>query len=835
MQGITIVTPSFNQAQYLEQCIDSILSQNYPDLEYIIMDGGSTDGSVEIIKKYEKHLSYWQSRPDGGQYQALNTGFSRSTKPIMGWLNADDMLHKGGLAAVGEVFSAFPKVEFLTGKRVGFDVNGDIASYGHIDQTWCHNLLLNKDLVRKETLFIMQEATFWRRTLWETAGSGLDTSFSLAADFELWLRMSRHAALHTVNALTGGFRCYSMEQRCNKSRDEYVEQCCLVIDRELGLNLPPAQHRATPPPLIDYPIRNKSHSFDILTRNERPKISIVTPSFNQGEYLEECIDSVLSQNYPNMEYIVMDGGSTDGSAEIIKKHARHLNYWQSRRDYGQYHAVNTGFLISTGEIMAWLNSDDKYHPGALWLLADAFESAPDIEWITGSPTLWDKDGAACGFSSKPPLWSREKYLRGEVSSPYIQQESTFWRRSLWHKAGSTLDPEFPLAADMELWARFFRHAQLHTLHAPLGGFRSHPGEGQRSEVGQDLYQREAERIVARERAIFSANPTGQLQPPPVPLQVMDVVSSAGSRITAENFGFFNYSRSIHFPYFAGCDRDLYGRAVAPGSCDIKSYQELLAYTFIRHNLPKASRILVTAAADSPIIAAAQTDYEVWSLSATPRVAEGWGTSSCRVVKGEPGSFSRELPEAYFDLVLVISPPEQPPQTQDCCRGICRDIARLVKPGGHALHCFELRAGADGFSSSPLLPFLFQQADTCHRFVPFDQAPLDPFVFFKQGPQQSAGAAASSEEPRWLSYNVLWTPGGRTTADGGNAGEPAGVNGSEPGGAKGSGLQVAPPHAAAPPSPTEPAPRGPDQPRRLNILPTSASLKGASTAQQTTAS
>jgi len=102
-------------------------------------------------------------------------------------------------------------------------------------------------------------------------------------------------------------------------------------------------------------------------------------------------------------------------------------------------------------------------------------------------------------------------------------------------------------------------------------------------------------------------------------------------------------------------------------------------------------------------------------------------------------------------------------------------------------------------------------------VPFDQAPLDPFVFFKQGPQQSSGAAASSEEARWLSYNVLWAPGGRATADGGNAGEPAGVNGSEPGGAKGSGLQVAPPHgAAAPPSPTEPAPRVPDQPRRLHI-------------------
>ena len=808
MPGITIVTPSFNQAPFLEQCINSILSQNYPDLEYIIMDGGSTDGSVEIIKKYEKHLSYWQSRPDGGQYQALNTGFSRSTKPIMCWLNADDMLHKGGLAAVGEVFSAFPKVEFLTGKRVGFDVNGDIASYGHIDQTWCHNLLLNKDLVRKETLFIMQEATFWRRTLWETAGSGLDTSFSLAADFELWLRMSRHAALHTVNALTGGFRCYSMEQRCNKSRDEYVEQCCLAIDRELGLNLPPARHRATPPPLIDYPIRNKSHSFDILTRNERPKISIVTPSFNQGEYLEECVDSVLSQNYPNLEYTVMDGGSTDGSAEIIRKHATHLNYWQSRRDYGQYHAVNTGFLISTGEIMAWLNSDDKYHPGALWLLADAFESAPDIEWITGSPTLWDKEGAACGFSSKPPLWSREKYLRGEVSSPYIQQESTFWRRSLWHKAGSTLDPEFPLAADMELWARFFRHAQLHTLHAPLGGFRSHPGEGQRSEVGQDLYQREAERIVARERAIFNANPTGQLQPP-IPLQVRDVVSRAGSRITAENFGFFSYSRSIHFPYFAGCERELYGRAIDPGSCDVKTYQELLAYSFLRHNIPKGSRVLVIAGHDSPIISAAHGEYEFWSVPAGPEVAALSPAPPYREVMAPLGSFSAELPEGYFELVLGSFALEMGALNEGRWRDICRDIDRVLKPGGRALHCFDLRAGENGFESHPLLPFLFRHNAPCSKLVPFQQASLDPFVFFRNGESTSPGR----EPTRWLSYNVLLPKGGSYGADGATTPPPA----SPP-----TGQQTSPPPAPAPGDDetaaraTEAAPCESDPPRRLHI-------------------
>lgn len=747
MLGITIVTPSLNQAPFLEQCIDSILSQNYPDLEYIIMDGGSTDGSVEIIKKYQKHLTYWQSRPDGGQYRAINDGFSRSTNPVMGWLNADDMLHRGGLAVVGELFCAFPEVKFLTGKRVGFDINGDIASYGHIDETWCHDLLLDKDRIEKETLFVMQEATFWRRSLWEEAGGSLDTSWSLAADFELWLRMSRHAALHTVNALTGGFRCYSMEQRCNKNRDEYVAQCCRVIDREIALELPPAPHLSTPPPLIDYPLREKPARFDILTKRELPRISIVTPSFNQKQYLEECMDSVLGQNYPNLEYIVMDGGSTDGSAEIIEKYARHLNYWQSRKDYGQYHAVNAGFLISTGEIMAWLNSDDKYHPGAFWLVADAFQFLPELKWLTGSPTLWDKEGNVSAFDSQPPLWCREKYLQGKVHSPFIQQESTFWRRSLWQEAGATLASDFSLAADMELWARFFRHAQLHTLHAPLGGFRSHPGEGQRSEVASQQYAREAERIVARERAFFSANPN-QLLPPPAPLLVRDVVSCAGSRIREENFGFFSYSRSTHFPYFAGCDKELYGRAVDPRCCDVKTYQELLAYSFLRHNLPDGSRVLVIADNASPIVSAAQRHYECRSVPA-PSAAPSSG------VAAQPGWFDAGLPDDYFHLVIGSFKLETGDGSERRWRDLCRDVDRVLAPGGRALHCFDLKAGANGFESHPLLPFLLRHEVLCSRFVPFQQAALDPFVFFRNEEPSSPGL----EPVRWLSYNVLRPKGG----------------------------------------------------------------------------
>jgi glycosyltransferase involved in cell wall biosynthesis len=112
-------------------------------------------------------------------------------------------------------------------------------------------------------------------------------------------------------------------------------------------------------------------------KSELPKISIVTPSFNQGRFIEKTILSVIEQDYPNLEYIIIDGGSTDESVEIIKKYEKHLAYWVSEPDRGQSHAINKGFERATGEIFGWLNSDDWYHPGALKALAEAFAANPE--------------------------------------------------------------------------------------------------------------------------------------------------------------------------------------------------------------------------------------------------------------------------------------------------------------------------------------------------------------------------------------------------------------------------------------------------------------------------
>lgn len=203
-----------------------------------------------------------------------------------------------------------------------------------------------------------------------------------------------------------------------------------------------------------------------------PRISLVTPVRNSGKYIEQTIASVLAQEYPNLEYIVVDGASTDGTLEIIRKYEGHLNFWISEPDRGMYDALNKGFARSTGEIMGWISATDKLHPGGLKVVGEVFRAFPDVSWITGRPTHFNEDGYTINVADIPN-WTRLAFLAG--FNRYIQQESTYWRRSLWDKAGAYLDASgrCGIASDFELWVRFFRHAKIYPVDALIGGFRMH--------------------------------------------------------------------------------------------------------------------------------------------------------------------------------------------------------------------------------------------------------------------------------------------------------------------------------------------------------------------------
>lgn len=231
-----------------------------------------------------------------------------------------------------------------------------------------------------------------------------------------------------------------------------------------------------------------------------PKISIVTVNYNNARYLEETMLSVLNQQYPNLEYIVIDGGSTDGSVELIRKYESRLAYWISEKDEGQYHAVQKGFDKSTGDIMAWINSDDLYVPNSFFAVAEIFNTFPKVKWLMGIPREYNQSGTMISRIALPwARWSKYRYYTYDFQ--FIQQESSFWKRELWEAAGSKMNPDYKYAGDMELWTRFFRHAKLHTTVATLAGFRHHQNN-QRSVEFRQEYLTECHHAIEHELKHF---------------------------------------------------------------------------------------------------------------------------------------------------------------------------------------------------------------------------------------------------------------------------------------------------------------------------------------------
>jgi glycosyltransferase involved in cell wall biosynthesis len=200
-----------------------------------------------------------------------------------------------------------------------------------------------------------------------------------------------------------------------------------------------------------------------------PLVSIITPSFNQGKYLKATISSVLSQDYPNIEYFIIDGGSTDESLSIIKKYASRLAGWVSEKDHGQTDAINKGFKFATGSILAWLNSDDTYQPGAVRQAVDYLSRTPEVGLVYGDANFINETGTVIGrFPAAQTDFARLK--RGYV---HIPQQSAFWRAELWRQVGP-LDPTFYFAMDYDLWVRLARISRFQYLPGHVwANFRLH--------------------------------------------------------------------------------------------------------------------------------------------------------------------------------------------------------------------------------------------------------------------------------------------------------------------------------------------------------------------------
>jgi glycosyltransferase involved in cell wall biosynthesis len=228
-----------------------------------------------------------------------------------------------------------------------------------------------------------------------------------------------------------------------------------------------------------------------------PKISIVTPSFNQGKYVEETIRSVLLQGYPNLEYIVMDGGSTDESLEIFRKYESYFYYFKTGPDGGQSDAIAEGFNNSNGEILAWLNSDDRYQPGALWRIGDYFLKRRSVVFGCGDVNIIDSSGVTTSriYSIHP-----NTFLTSNLGLHFWPQPGCFWRRRTYYDVG-TLDISLQFCMDRDLFIRLTKKGPSRRVPGPpLADFRVH--EEAKSTILLATAEEESRMLIAKYGNVF---------------------------------------------------------------------------------------------------------------------------------------------------------------------------------------------------------------------------------------------------------------------------------------------------------------------------------------------
>lgn len=228
-----------------------------------------------------------------------------------------------------------------------------------------------------------------------------------------------------------------------------------------------------------------------------PKISVVTPSYNQGQFIEETIRSVLLQGYPNLEFIIIDGGSTDNTLDVIKKYEHWISYWVSEPDNGQGNAINKGLKKTTGDILFWLNSDDIVLPKAFSIVGNIFLSDPTVLLISGQANVINSIGETTGMV-KSYFYSWEELITNPGNS--IRQISTFFSRQLYEEVGS-IDEDLDISLDKELMALYSMHTTPLVIQDVLSAFRAH----QSSKTGKNLLAGYMETDRSRKRLLRNSS------------------------------------------------------------------------------------------------------------------------------------------------------------------------------------------------------------------------------------------------------------------------------------------------------------------------------------------
>jgi len=517
---ISVVVPSFNQGQFLEKTLNSIFTQNYPKLEVLIMDGGSTDNSLEIIRSYSNRVKYWQSQADGGQASAINAGIKRCEGDLVAWLNSDDFYLDNCFWKVADAYASSPYAGLYIGN--GFRYNekeGQFIPFSKKHTTF------NREALKFGLDYILQPSAFFSREAWGRVG-GLNPNLNFCMDWDVLIRIGEKYSVVLIHDFLSASREYQetktssgrMERACeiirmvhNSTSQEltlgsahYLLETLINIVTENNLDFLVAPFidslkiihncflerygsndgfpESSDNDVVDHlPIPRSD--FDYPTPNctcKLPLISIIVPSFNQSSFLDKALESIILQKYPNVEIIVIDGGSSDSSVDIIKSYQKHIYYWQSKRDSGPADAINQGFSIATGDILGWLSSDDLLASSALWEVAMTFMADCSLDLLFGNALYIDENNellfADHGTYKTGLYYGRfESYETHHKYWDYVYsvpQPTVFFRRSLMEAAGR-LNLAYHFIFDFELFSRYLKVANIKKIERVQAFYRIH--------------------------------------------------------------------------------------------------------------------------------------------------------------------------------------------------------------------------------------------------------------------------------------------------------------------------------------------------------------------------
>lgn len=492
-----IVIPSYNSEKFIEETLESIVANSLNNKIVVhLQDGGSEDATVGIFKqfvsnRFNKNIkASFSVGKDKGMYDAINRGIEYlethhddfyHENSIFTWLNTDDLLSPNALTTARSIVATNQYVNWFTG--IGSTIDESSASLATHDEIKAYKRgLLIKGLYDGETNpYVQQEGTFWKTHLFNVAGK-LNGELKLAGDWELWQRFAQHEALIKIDAILAFHRKHSnqlsVDQESYKSEIEAIrnDQEQFEVegkDQSLRAVFDSGKNQWN---LITVSEAGKNNNLKLCDVS-LPKITVVVPTFNQGKYIGETLQSIVDQGYPNLELIVIDGGSTDQTLEVVEQYKEHIDYFVSEQDKGQSDAINKGFKQATGDVYTWLNSDDQFLPDALFSVGLEF-SLNKVDMVIGICEVY-QDGKIINrhLTSNENFFPLKDILdldSGWNAGQFVYQPEAFFTADLWHRAGGHVKVDHYYSMDYELWSRFsLSEARIKVIGSSLINFRAH--------------------------------------------------------------------------------------------------------------------------------------------------------------------------------------------------------------------------------------------------------------------------------------------------------------------------------------------------------------------------